>query len=342
MRRIFGGAAPRARLAAALVALALFACGGGVENKTSAPACVPGRSVGCQGSDGCSGHQVCKDDGSAYDVCVCSTPSESGGGGGSGLIGAGCVADADCGDVFSCLTSTSDLLDHEGPSGGLCTLDCAKDHGGCEKADPGSTCVVLDDRGTDDASDDIAVCFPTCKLGDPTLEDDKCRGRDDLVCAERTAGTGLGYCRPACRADQDCGERRCDLSTGLCGSKAPSGDPIGAKCDLAAPACQGGCIDHGSGYAECSGVCSFGTPGCGQQPAAGPPYDYLCLLDPSNHGGKGDLGYCTQLCDCDDDCGRADAVCQPRDTLEVESGRKGVCGSVTYASGAARPNLPCR
>jgi len=233
-------------------------------------------------------------------------------------------------------------LNEQGPSGGLCTLDCANNHDACKQADPASECIVLNDRGTADATDDIAVCFQVCRLGDATAGDDKCRGRADLVCAERTAGTGVGYCRPACRADQDCDERHCNLSTGLCSDEAPKGEPIGASCDLAAPACRGGCIDHGSGYTECSGVCSLHTPGCGQDTVKGPPYDYWCLLDPSNRGGKGDLGYCTQLCDCDDDCGRADAVCQPDDTLKGDSRRKGVCGSLTFASGTPRPNLPCR
>ncbi len=221
-------------------------------------------------------------------------------------------------------------------------MDCSRDARVCAAADPGTECVVLDDRGTTSATDDAAFCLPTCKQGNPATNDDKCRGRIDLVCSEDTAGTGIGYCRPACRSDIDCGARRCDLRTGLCGDVAPTGDPIGSTCDPAMPKCAGGCIDHGASYAECSGVCRYGTPGCGQATAGGPPFDYYCYLDPSGKGGDGDLGYCTKVCDCNDNCGRADAVCEPQPDLMTATGRKGVCASKVFASGGARPSLPCK
>jgi hypothetical protein len=258
------------------------------------------------------------------------------------VLGANCEDDGDCREGFSCLTSGSTGINGEGPSSGLCVLDCSRDEDVCALADAGTKCVVLDDRGTTSTADDAAFCLPTCKLGDPAVNDDKCRGRIDLVCSEDTAGTGLGYCRPACRSDIDCGARHCDLRTGLCGDDAPSGDPIGSACDPGMPQCAGGCIDHGASYAECSGVCRFGTPGCGQDTSGGPPYDYYCYLDPSGKGGEGDLGYCSRVCDCDDDCGRADAVCEPQAELTTETGRKGVCASKLFASGGARPSLPCK
>jgi hypothetical protein len=221
-------------------------------------------------------------------------------------------------------------------------LDCARNEEVCAEADAGTKCVVLDDRGTTSTVDDAAFCLPTCKLGDPAVNDDKCRGRIDLVCGEETAGTGVGYCRPACRSDIDCGARHCDLRTGLCGDEALSGDPIGSACDPDMPECAGGCIDHGASYAECSGVCRFGTPGCGQDTSGGAPYDFYCYLDPSGKGGEGDLGYCARVCDCNDDCNRADAVCEPQAELTSATGRKGVCASKLFASGGARPNLPCK
>jgi hypothetical protein len=103
-------------------------------------------------------------------------------------------------------------------------------------------------------------------LGTQPNEADKCRGRLDVVCAEAPAGSGTGYCRPACRGDLDCGSRFCNLATGLCADRAAAGDEIGAECDPDATAatCAGACIEHGTTYAECSGVCSYGTPGCGQ------------------------------------------------------------------------------
>jgi hypothetical protein len=69
-----------------LVAFVLVAaaCGGGTSSTVetgarSQPAsgdqpCVPGQSIGCGGPNGCSGYQVCADDGMHYLACDC-TPS---------------------------------------------------------------------------------------------------------------------------------------------------------------------------------------------------------------------------------------------------------------------------
>jgi hypothetical protein len=305
-------------------------------------ACAPGRSVACSGAQGCAGHQVCREDGSGYESCVCSSdetfPSR---GPSSGLPGATCRDDGDCRQGLTCLTAGATSLQGAGPSGGLCLVECARDPSSCESSYPNTQCVVMDRGATSETIDDDAFCLPTCRLGEAEAGDDKCRGRVDLVCAEDIAGTGVGYCRPACRADPDCGERFCDLSTGLCHDERASGDGIGAPCNPAAPQCSGGCVEHGSSYAECSGVCRLNSPGCGQLPSSRPPYDFWCYLDPSRVGGDGDLGYCTRACDCDEDCGREDAVCSPEEELASQTGRRGVCASKQYASGGARPGIPC-
>jgi hypothetical protein len=70
-------------------ALLLFgvvvACGGGTASTvetgqksqpgSSAQACVPGQSIGCGGTGGCSGYQVCADDGQHYLACQCPPPA---------------------------------------------------------------------------------------------------------------------------------------------------------------------------------------------------------------------------------------------------------------------------
>jgi hypothetical protein len=161
------------------------------------------------------------------------------------------------------------------------------------------------------------------------------------VCTEAIAGSGVGYCRPACRSNLDCGSRYCDLKTGLCGDAAPMGDPIGAACDATAAGCAGGCFEFpGTSYSACSGACSFNTPGCGQTNTH-ETLDYFCQIDPAPKSGDGDLGYCAKLCNCDMDCGRPDAVCEPTPTLPMSTGRRGVCNSSKYPSGAKRPNIPC-
>jgi hypothetical protein len=330
-----------ATLVLALVPSLGAGCGGKKdEDASTAGVCAPGRSIACTGAGNCDGHQVCLDDGSRYDVCVCASDGAfPEAGPNSGLIGATCENDADCRAGLACLAPTSSSVGGEGPSAGLCVAECARDDGTCEDRDETTTCVVLDDRGTSTPNDDAAFCLPTCTLGEPDAAVDKCRGRIDLVCAEDTVGTGVGFCRPACRSDVDCGDRHCNLSTGFCADSPTPGDPIGSNCDPTAPECA--CIEQGSSYAECSGVCRLGTVGCGQDTADGPPFDYYCYLDPAGEGGLGDLGYCARACDCNDDCGRADAVCEPHPDLTEATGRQGVCGPAVYASGGPRPNIPC-
>jgi hypothetical protein len=226
----------------------------------------------------------------------------------------------------------------EGPSAGLCTVKCATDPQACARADKSSVCVVLNDNGTTDLADDIAFCLPKCTLGTPSANVEKCRSRVDLVCEQTSAGSTAGQCRPACRADIDCGARVCDLRTGLCADAPPPGGAIGDSCVPNQTACAGGCFSHSATYAECSGLCSLGTAGCGQShPDA--PLSFYCYYDSSNKGGNGDLGNCAKLCDCDAQCGRPDAVCEPVPSLTASTGRKGVCGSKMFASGGARPNI---
>ena len=87
-------------------------------------------------------------------------------------------------------------------------------------------------------------------------------------------------------------------------------------------------------------MCSFGTAGCGQSDTR-LPLDNFCFLDPTSTSGSGDLGYCAKVCDCDDDCGRPDAVCEPKPALTSKTGRVGVCGSKIFSTGTPRGNTPC-
>lgn len=324
---------------ALLAAAAASACG------DSKPGCVPGQSIACAGVNGCNGHQVCNAAGDAYAECSCDNAGPGqfpSAGPNSGLIGAACASDANCRTGLECVTADSTLINGEGPSGGMCLARCLPDHDFCQGLDARSSCVVLSDSGTpQDRADDIAYCLPGCTIGTQPNELDKCRGRVDLVCSESALGSGVGFCIPACRSDRDCPARSCNLRTGLCSDRAPGGDAIGAACDSNdSDSCSGGCIPHGGGYAECSGVCSYGTVGCGQDESS-LPLAYYCYLDPATASGNGDLGYCAKLCDCDDNCGRSDAVCEPRPTLTSKTGRNGVCGSKTYSNGMPRKNTPC-
>jgi hypothetical protein len=327
-------------LASALTLQLIISCGSSTSH------CVPGQSIACSGT-GCTGHQVCAANGESYEQCVCDNGSAGqfpATGPNSGLIGAACTDASGCRTGLECITSHSTYLDGEGPSSGMCLAQCVPGHDFCKGLDATSQCIVLDNGGPPaNTGIIIAYCLPGCQLGTQPNEADKCRGRSDLVCSESPAGSGSGFCRPVCRSDVDCDGRFCDLSTGLCGDAARTGDPIGAVCSattVLSTSCAGGCLPITTSYAECSGVCSYDTPGCGQTNST-TKLAYYCYIDPTNGSGAGDLGYCAKLCDCDSDCGRTDAVCEPVSTITSTTGRGGVCGSKTLPSGASRANHPC-
>lgn len=321
-----------------LAALAPAACGDSTN-------CTPGQSISCAGN-GCMGHQVCAADGKAYGECQCDSSQSQfpAKGPSSGLIGAACTGAPDC-RGFDCLAADSKVINGSGPSAGICLARCIPEHDFCKELDARSKCIVVDNGGTTaNTLDDIAYCLPGCQMGTQANDLDKCRGRVDMVCSESLLGSGTGYCIPACRADLDCAGRHCNLESGLCQDTAPAGDPIGAACTPGqATSCSGKCVDEGAAYAECTGSCSFGTPGCGQNDNT-LPLKFYCYKDPSKGlgtaPGSGDLGYCAKLCDRDADCGRTDAACEPQPSLKPKTGRAGVCGSKMLPGGGVRPNSP--
>jgi hypothetical protein len=323
--------------------------GAGCGNKDTA--CVPRQQVACVSGQACANgataYQVCKDDGSAYGDCVCGGGSDGGttkfppSGAKSGLIGAACEAGDNCRKGLECVPSSAQFMNSEGPSGGLCLARCVPGHDFCNTLDSRAKCKVLDDRGTPTTDDDIAYCFPGCKLGIDKEDPDKCRSRRDVVCTEMPTGSGEGICIPVCRGDVDCSPRFCDIGTGLCADAAPTGSIIGAACDPQNPTCAGQCIPYLASYAECSGLCSYGEPGACGQTRTDPPYDFFCYSDAALGSGPGDLGYCARACDCDTLCDRPDAVCEPTPDVAGKTGRAGICGSKLLPSGAPRKNLPC-
>jgi hypothetical protein len=313
---------------------------------STSTACVPGQSVSCVGSQPCSdAFQVCKADGTGYDECRC--PEDDGGKGSfppvgpnSGLLGAACDSDSNCRRGLECVRSSAAFMVGEGPSSGMCVARCVPGSDICSAVDGRAKCKVLDDRGTPTVDDDVAYCFAGCSIGADTKDSDKCRSRSDVVCREDPKDSGEGICIPACRGDIDCRPRFCNLATGLCSDAAPVGLPLGAACNPNATECAGVCIPHLASYAECSGICSYGEPGCGETRTS-PPYDYFCYTDEARGSGAGDLGYCTKVCNCDADCDRADAVCEPAPDLASKTGRSGICGSRLLPGGTPRSNRPC-
>jgi hypothetical protein len=89
--------------------------------------------------------------------------------------------------------------------------------------------------------------------------------------------------------------------------------------------CSGLCVDLGDAASVCSHRCVFGdTAECA--PVSGAARRGGCLYVTPG-GTVGDLGYCAEVCDCNDQCSEPTSVCDAFGdaTLEAAFGRKGVC-----------------
>lgn len=270
----------------------------------------------------------------------------SGSTGSSSLIGQPCLKDTDCGtDGLTCLADSSEDYLSGGVSHGICTLDCSadilaavSDVGTCSKVDATAICV-----GTTPAK---AYCLESCTVGPPSAAENKCHNRKDMACSD-PRDRGIGYCKPVCRGDFDCGKRFCDLSSGVCVDKIDSSRklPIGSKCDPNSDVdpCHGACVGILEGDASttqvgfCSGYCKLGEQnGCGFDPSS-TSVDAFCLFGTSQLSDFADLGFCAQVCDCNDDCLNPDFVCSTVTGLSDIISRPGACGppSKTQPKGIA-------
>lgn len=264
-------------------------------------------------------------------------------------LGQECLSDDDCGTTTACLPPSS------GVPHGLCTRDCTTD------ADCPSNGVCLTDFG---------ICLEGCSPGASGITA-KCHGRANMACqtlarAQGTpcddntdCGTGeicdsAGECRElidvcwaSCGGDFHCEEgSACDFALGLClpEDEVPEGDPIGSECDpdAAQNSCDGFCLSYIDENQEpilstCTAGCTFGyLEGCGWD-ATGPA-PAACLLPNDDNGGLGDTGICTQLCDCNADCGHPEFACFGFADIGLADfedvfGRLGFCNPATDADG---------
>jgi hypothetical protein len=247
-----------------------------------------------------------------------------------GEIGARCDSSDDCRAELVCVPSTQDLGDTlGGPPHGWCTLPCdqANMDADCAALSVVATCIRFNNATPDDMTDDSSFCLETCLLGTPPdAIENKCHQRAELACWPATLD--IGFCAPSCGSDADCGDRFCDLSTGTCMDQAPAGDPIGASCDPTDDGCAGFCLQFTEDAAgsTCSGACTFGTVGCGDDPTSTDPTQFICLPDVNSLGG-GDLGLCLEACDCNEQCTNPGNICRPVPDpgLAEFYGRAGYC-----------------
>ncbi len=211
-------------------------------------------------------------------------------------LGLSCTSDPECGPGGHCVKAgDNDPLFGGGPAGGYCTATCSSDSdcGGFA-----NTCLLADPNGPGE-------CLLGCVFGDPplmTLNDpldpSKCRAREDLRCQELQDGSNV--CLPSCGSDAQCPGRYCDQRLSVCVDAPSAGTALGSKCDPQAMTntCAGFCVGISGGASMCTSPCAMGgeVPNPDECGGAG-----VCIYSPSGTG-VGDLGYCAQTCEKQDQC----------------------------------------
>lgn len=261
---------------------------------------------------------------------------EWGSGGMSGVIGAACVTNEDCGSVLTCFGPDHDDPSFGGgPAGGFCSRSCSKNED-C----PGVNGVCLKD---DDSA--TGSCTIACTIGPPLARDyahpldaDKCSGRPDVRC-EKVKNLGA-VCLPTCGSDAECGpDRACDPNRAVCVSKKIKGLPTGAACDASTKptTCAGRCLSFDVGSAICSSPCALGGSLATSSDCGGPTKG-LCAFGPDSNG-PGDVGYCTPSCTAHSDCANPGFWCFHVTGL-MEAVDHGYCFGATSCKGQSDCSQP--
>lgn len=319
------------------------------DDDAAEPACIAQetRLCACPGRD--RGVEVCLPDGSGYGECDCSDgPREGQAGsaneptGPASVVGRACTEDAACGAGLTCFTSDSNDFFGGGAPNGYCTTGCTSD-AECATLDNFAQCVVPGQGAQ-------GLCMRTCRSQNPTVAENKCLGRRDLVCASE-AYLGItpyaearqpGWCYPQCGSDDDCPGRRCDLARGVCVDTPSEGLAIGEPCTLNAQCAGALCVAFAADEAFCSAPCVFGERiGCGYGLSPTGPRGAACLA-PQVSGflsseGLHDMGFCAQLCAETSECTQANRgwICDETEDAQSRFGRPGVCDVPEPSDGGA-------
>ncbi len=257
-------------------------------------------------------------------------------------LGAACQEDDQCGSGLGCLTSDGNQLAGEGAPYGFCSTRCDVDQD-CQDFGEGY-CAQFDDLGLS------TYCVPACVPGaSGDADPPKCGGRPGVVCVDMGADAGpAGLCFPLCQSHGQCGAGRfCNPETGLCTADEVEGLPTGAECNYNPVTdlhdCAGLCLPFGDGTSEgevvtdvCTQFCAVGN-GCGWDDP-GDPAEGVC--NPfGEDAGLYDLGWCRQLCDCNDECQNPNLVCV-RWSLD-DAGYFHRVGYCALPSDAQETGIPC-
>ena len=229
-----------------------------------------------------------------------SVPPTTSSGGVNPFLASACTSAADCGPEGKCvLPSDNDTRFGGGPPGGYCTRRCSTE---ADCASAGSLCLK-------NAAGD-GECLLGCEQGFPdllslntALDEDKCRGREDLRC---DTIDDISVCVPTCGNDSQCAGRACDPRRAVCVDTPHTGLPLGQECDPQGTSdpCAGFCVNFVDDNFGETGMCSSYCVSGGQnlEVDCGGLTNGLCgyrVLDPT---GTGDLGLCAKACLAHDDC----------------------------------------
>lgn len=343
-----------------------FYCSNKSDNKDYSEAdideCKEGSSRLCRNDSGCTAKQDCIGEPPKWGPCECITePSSkdaatdrSGDSTGDArteepvddlpALGNQCADDKDCAAGAYCLMTTDNEFFGGGPVEGTCVADCTGNKQACE-AFTNAGCVLVSaeeqsDQKQSESEENKALCFELCILGSGQKSDAKCHGRAMVACEELAPEESeedltAGFCRPLCITDDDCEDRICDSFHAVCVDKTEAVESYFAQqCDpkYSFEQCDGICLtlsDASTGI--CTRRCKFGrTDNCA--PEDYPVSEGGCLFAAAG-GSIGDVGFCGQLCDCDDDCIEIDYLCDAFNDviLETSFGRKGVCVPLSAA-----------
>ncbi|HEX9619040.1 MAG TPA: hypothetical protein VF989_02830, partial [Polyangiaceae bacterium] len=204
--------------------------------------------------------------------------------------------------------------------------ECSDEPGRCAEFE-NAVCVSTQRDGANAP----AYCFASCALGESAA--DKCGARADVACDALVSDDDGGFCRPFCTSGEQCPGARCDRRFGVCTESPVSGGDFGQPCSAGDEeiGCSGLCVELGEDYAVCSHRCSFAsTEPCTN---AGEGTGLCAFAAPG--GSIGDIGYCAELCDCDDDCTHPDGICDAFSSEEVREllGKSGVCAPMNTSTG---------
>lgn len=310
--------------------------------------CTQGDTESCVGKGDCDGTRSCNDSGE-YGKCVCDETGETTGtntstnnGNEPVPLGTSCSEDSDCPKGATCLTTDSTAWLGGAPTEGICVADCSLDDSVCDDfAD--ATCVESSRQGGESIGGTVsnALCLPSCSPAHGSLDEPACEATPGSLC-EPLTDDGMGICRPVCNFDEQCASGHCDRQLSVCVANATHYEvELGTSCDPDANTCNGVCLTLSTGYSVCSARCRFGSAEeCGSSSAS--ELSAVCAFAAPD-GGLGDLGYCAELCDCDDDCSHKDFVCEafPSASLQTTLGHQGICTAPVDSIGETHDGTSC-